>query len=253
VDTTASEDCSKVEVTTLVDPFDELRCKLEALQKNCVSELKAKSLELQSELQTETEKVQSMQLKLQRDLQLKSDSLNLKVRALHEKCALDLKSGAMEAAAALMSSLEAKAEKLESEKLELRSLSTVQVFDVDANIAESVQLSPAAAVSLKRSREEMESSSSSNSMKSAADVQNVVKVKQEKLSAAAAGKGRAEDDLEAFQNCVVCFDNPRRVVFRPCSHFVVCESCAAALKQSNSNLCPLCKAPIEGIIRGIQS
>ena len=75
--------------------FEELREGLANLQKNCMGELKAKSFELQSELQAE---MQSTQLQMQ-----------LKLIALQKQITCDLESGAQEAAATLVLALETKA------------------------------------------------------------------------------------------------------------------------------------------------
>merc|ERR1711924_241029 len=52
----------------------------------------------------------------------------------------------------------------------------------------------------------------------------------------AAGRGGAE-----AAECVVCNEEPRRVVFRPCRHFVCCRSCGDDVLT-----CPMCRAAIEG-------
>jgi len=49
------------------------------------------------------------------------------------------------------------------------------------------------------------------------------------------------------KTCVVCLDEPRRVVFAQCNHFVCCQSCAARLHEDPSperRRCPTCREPI---------
>ena len=55
---------------------------------------------------------------------------------------------------------------------------------------------------------------------------------------AAAGKAHSNE-------CIICFDAPRNVVFTPCGHLACCGKCAAALEH---RLCPVCRAPVEKII-----
>ena len=47
------------------------------------------------------------------------------------------------------------------------------------------------------------------------------------------------DEAQTRNECVVCMDNPRAVVFLPCNHCIVCASCADALQE-----CPNCRVPI---------
>jgi len=43
--------------------------------------------------------------------------------------------------------------------------------------------------------------------------------------------------------CVICKDEPKRVIFLPCKHICTCEPCSETLLSRNS-LCPLCRQPI---------
>ena len=46
------------------------------------------------------------------------------------------------------------------------------------------------------------------------------------------------------KTCVICMENKRDVVFRPCNHFVCCEHCSSKLTN-----CPLCRAVINNKTR----
>jgi hypothetical protein len=73
---------------------------------------------------------------------------------------------------------------------------------------------------------------------------------EERAASAAAleAAGRREAELEAALGrkaagdgtCVVCMENARAVVFRPCRHLSCCAECAAGLTE-----CPHCRTPIE--------
>ena len=63
-----------------------------------------------------------------------------------------------------------------------------------------------------------------------------------------------EDIISLLQNvslittnkkCTICFVNIRNVLFRPCRHLCVCQSCRIDLFQRGSIECPVCKTPIE--------
>ena len=45
---------------------------------------------------------------------------------------------------------------------------------------------------------------------------------------------------EGNQSCVVCWENTRSVLFRPCNHACVCNDCVDLLRE-----CPLCKGAVE--------
>ena len=77
--------------------------------------------------------------------------------------------------------------------------------------------------------------------------QKTVKIKQEAVeqrAAAADAKGRLEDQLA----CVVCMEQPRSVVLRPCSHYVCCSVCA-----SQQTHCPSagCSVLVTSRLQGI--
>ena len=77
--------------------------------------------------------------------------------------------------------------------------------------------------------------------------QKTVKIKQEVVeqrAEAADAKGRLEDQLA----CVVCMEQPRSVVLRPCNHYVCCSECAR--RQTH---CPSagCSVLVASRLRGI--
>lgn len=42
--------------------------------------------------------------------------------------------------------------------------------------------------------------------------------------------------------CVLCFDNERNVLFRPCNHIVICDTCSG---QTDFTECIICKQIID--------
>jgi hypothetical protein len=51
------------------------------------------------------------------------------------------------------------------------------------------------------------------------------------------------DDIE----CVICFNNPKAVIFTPCGHFCLCKDCANKV-INNTNSCPMCRSVVSNII-----
>lgn len=49
--------------------------------------------------------------------------------------------------------------------------------------------------------------------------------------------GFEEGDSET--ECMICYDQPRSVLFLPCRHFCVCSSCFRLLRDER---CPLCRS-----------
>ena len=48
-------------------------------------------------------------------------------------------------------------------------------------------------------------------------------------------------DLEDYDStCIICMDAPRKVVFVPCGHVVVCTECSK-LVVASGGLCPMCR------------
>ena len=68
--------------------------------------------------------------------------------------------------------------------------------------------------------------------------QKTVKIKQEVVeqrAAAADAKGQLEDQL----TCVVCMEQPRSAVLRPCNHYVCCSECAGRQTHCPSAGCSM--------------
>jgi len=74
-------------------------------------------------------------------------------------------------------------------------------------------------------------------------------VKREKDAAMEDAKA-AKDKLEDFITCTICAENPRSTLVLPCSHFVMCNSCAEEWKRLNGT-CPTCRSPIKDLMSGI--
>jgi hypothetical protein len=66
------------------------------------------------------------------------------------------------------------------------------------------------------------------------------RVKSETLRANAA-ESKANDQEDKL-NCTICMDNERRVMYRPCNHFIACGQCPATV---NATHCPFCAAAIK--------
>jgi len=45
--------------------------------------------------------------------------------------------------------------------------------------------------------------------------------------------------------CVICIDNPKNVIFKPCLHMAICKVCCQKLDK---RVCPICKKPIRDTI-----
>jgi len=55
---------------------------------------------------------------------------------------------------------------------------------------------------------------------------------------------REVEELRRQRSCKICLGNEVGVVFLPCSHLVSCSMCATAVKN-----CPLCRSPIQQVVR----
>ena len=47
--------------------------------------------------------------------------------------------------------------------------------------------------------------------------------------------GNVEDE-----KCIICMDNDKNTIIRPCNHMCLCDECAEEVKK-NSLLCPICR------------
>ncbi|KAJ8886347.1 hypothetical protein PR048_012558 [Dryococelus australis] len=52
--------------------------------------------------------------------------------------------------------------------------------------------------------------------------------------------------------CVVCFDEERRVVVKPCNHLLVCSECGRRLEQDRA-VCPMCRTRVEEYVHTYMS
>jgi hypothetical protein len=46
--------------------------------------------------------------------------------------------------------------------------------------------------------------------------------------------------------CCVCFEKEKDIVFAPCGHYICCETCGNNL---NPRLCPICRSDIKQIVK----
>ena len=118
----------------------------------------------------------------------------------------------------------------------LRDLTLVEFFDVETGLTGKRQLSPKAAEESHRRRL---ASAPKMAQQQAAAVEQVGRIKQEKVAAEKA-VAVAEQQLE----CVICMDAPRSMVLMNCAHFVACRDCAEGLKQ-----CPICRDAVTSMVR----
>ena len=66
----------------------------------------------------------------------------------------------------------------------------------------------------------------------------------ERIEVALAKVTRERDEAQDRNECIVCMERPRAVLFMPCKHLLVCATCAAA-----ADACPWCPArAVEGRI-----
>ena len=117
--------------------------------------------------------------------------------------------------------------RLDHVEKELVRLTSVPVFDVDAG-TETRGPAP------KRARDDATPASGGlKALKTATDETAgvIVEVKRER------------DEAQDRNECIVCMERPRAVLFRPCNHFLVCATCAAA-----ADVCPFCARAVEGRI-----
>ena len=62
-------------------------------------------------------------------------------------------------------------------------------------------------------------------------------------------KEKKEDD-DDDKNCVICYEKTPEVVFGPCGHQCICESCYDKNKNGLKN-CPICRKNIDVVIRKV--
>ena len=52
---------------------------------------------------------------------------------------------------------------------------------------------------------------------------------------------------EHNDECAICMDENKEMVFVPCGHFCTCKKCAKAIKNIHGS-CPMCRSVIEDIV-----
>jgi chromosome segregation ATPase len=124
------------------------------------------------------------------------------------------------------------------------ALTRREAIDVDSGSTVSIHLEPKKALFSTRMHEK----ASGNAMAALAAAGESIKIKQELLDQTAAGKQKAEAELDDVKNCVVCMASLRRVLFLPCSHLAVCEVCSSILTE-----CPVARCHIDERIAAILS
>ena len=108
---------------------------------------------------------------------------------------------------------------------ELEGLTTVPVINAETG-AETRERPP------KRAREDADAAPPPSGLQREKAQQDVLaQVKHER------------DEAQTRNECIVCMDNPRAVLFLPCNHCVVCATCADALQE-----CPFCNGAVAGRI-----
>jgi hypothetical protein len=55
-------------------------------------------------------------------------------------------------------------------------------------------------------------------------------------------------ELKDRKNCKICYEKDANMVFLPCGHLVVCETCSSRIRE-----CPLCRRPIDGVLKAYLS
>lgn len=58
-------------------------------------------------------------------------------------------------------------------------------------------------------------------------------------------KGGGDNLERPATDCVICLENPRDTLIKPCLHFVLCGNCARSLMNGASKECPMCRKPIQ--------
>jgi hypothetical protein len=64
---------------------------------------------------------------------------------------------------------------------------------------------------------------------------------------AASADAAEEDDDDKM--CVVCLVERKDHIFVPCGHVCACEGCVNQIRNTESLVCPMCRAPFTAAIR----
>lgn len=60
-----------------------------------------------------------------------------------------------------------------------------------------------------------------------------------------AGEGDEDEDVDREKECVMCLYEEKSIVFLPCTHQVLCETCNATHEKQGMNDCPACRTIID--------
>ena len=74
---------------------------------------------------------------------------------------------------------------------------------------------------------------------------------QSSLDEAVAAAPRTRNDSESSSSrswCVICIEDEPTHAIRPCGHIVYCMTCADYARE-HENVCPICRGPVEGLLR----
>jgi hypothetical protein len=64
----------------------------------------------------------------------------------------------------------------------------------------------------------------------------------------AASADAADDDDDDDKMCVVCLVERKDHVFVPCGHVCACAGCVSQIRNTESHVCPMCRAPFTAAI-----
>jgi hypothetical protein len=62
----------------------------------------------------------------------------------------------------------------------------------------------------------------------------------------------AFQEIQQRLNCVICFEAEKSVTLKPCFHLACCGKCAMEI-QKTTNVCPVCRVPLDGYIVATRS
>jgi hypothetical protein len=57
------------------------------------------------------------------------------------------------------------------------------------------------------------------------------------------------DGLPEDEICIVCCNAPKECVFVPCGHHATCMACGKLVQEQAGKGCPVCRRPIERVLR----
>lgn len=65
---------------------------------------------------------------------------------------------------------------------------------------------------------------------------------------AGAGEDEDEEEEDGGNECIVCFDAAKDALLYPCGHVALCQPCGNRIKEERGG-CPICRAPIVGVVK----